>query len=661
MPEPIALWVAPVSNLAGVARHILDVAAVGLPGYRLVVTAPEGPLLERLRATGCPVIPLPVDGPVSHTVRSLRTTIRRLNPVVVHSHLAKADFLVTMAAAGLPVTLVSTEHHIPEDPLTFHGTRAKALTRQAAHHMRIRRFAALIAVSESTERDMLRYWKPAAPITVVRNAVDRLGSPARPAGLRILSLTRLSPEKNLEATLRTFAAVQRVHPEATLTVAGNGPELERLEQLADELGIADSVSFPGHVDPTAAMTSHDVLLQPSKADNLSYTLLDAVNAGMGVVASSIGGNPEILPAHCLAGADDIDSLAAAVVDQAVHPDRRPALPTHVPTVARMAAEIVEVYRVAVPHDLIRPTGARPVVSVIIAFFRDDATLADQLEALANQIDAPEFEVIVADNEGSPTLPALLNTFAGRLALHRVTATAVRGAGHARNAGVAAATGLHILICDGDDVVGPRWVGSLSAALDHRDALVTGPLRLDRINPEYAWRTYLGVDSTIATQRPVDQLPFRFLGYERFAVGCNMGFRRDAFTLVGGFEEHIIGGTEDVDLSWRFLESGRELFCIDEAVVDYRLRTEPRAVFTQRRGYARSQLRLWAMSRDLGRPVRGMSLRWAITETAKLPGSALRMRGRSKPDRFQWSAHAGGVLGNLEGQLRERRPGRRGVR
>lgn len=344
MPEPIALWVAPVSNLAGVARHILDVARVGLPGYRLVVTAPEGPLLEQLRLLGRPVVPLDVDGPVSDTVRALRSTVRRLKPVVVHSHLAKADFLVTMATVGLPVTLVSTEHHIPEDPLTFHGTRAKALTRQAAHHARIRRFAALIAVSESTKRDMLRYWRPTAPITLVRNAVDPIAPVTRPPGLRVLSLTRLSPEKNLETTLRTFREVVRNRPEARLTLAGEGSEATRLRQLTHELDLIERVSFPGHVDAAQAMADHDVLLQPSKADNLSYTLLDAVNAGMGVVASNIGGNPEILPAHCLAGTHDVNALAALVIDQGLHPQRRPQLPPGIPTVEEMAAGIVEVYR-----------------------------------------------------------------------------------------------------------------------------------------------------------------------------------------------------------------------------------------------------------------------------------------------------------------------------
>lgn len=358
--QPVALWVCPVGEFAGVARHITDVARVGLPGYRLVVTAPEGPLLDRLYALGCPAVPLPVEGTPTHrTVRTLRETVRRLRPAVVHSHLAKADFLVAMATVGMPVRLVSTEHHVPEDPLTFHGSRAKSMSRRGAHHARIRRFDQLIAVSESTRRDMLRQWRPSAPVTVIRNGVDRLAPQQDPpTGLRLLSLSRLSPEKNVETTLEVFARLRNRHPDATLTVAGQGDERAALEQLAGRLGIEDATTFPGFVDAEEAMADHDVLVQPSRADNLSYTLLDAVNRGMGVVASDIGGNPEILPPGCLAGPDDVDALAVAVVEQGTQPEARPSLPTNIPDVAGMVRQIVGIYEQAHPTpDHVDTAGA----------------------------------------------------------------------------------------------------------------------------------------------------------------------------------------------------------------------------------------------------------------------------------------------------------------
>lgn len=345
MPEPIALWVTPVSNLAGVARHILDVARVGLPGWRLVVTAPEGPLLERLRKLGRPVIPLPIDGTRTATsVRALRHTLTRLRPAVAHSHLAKADILLALAAAGLPVPLVTTEHHIPPDRFMFHSSLPTAVAMETVHRVRLARFRQAIAVSASTKRDMQKWWHTTTPITVILNGVDRHEAPiVRRSGLRMLSLTRLSPEKNLDMTLRVFAQVAASYPEATLTVGGTGPELEHLRATTRNLGIADSVTFPGFVDADAAMAGHEVLLQPSKSDNCSYTLLDAVASGMGVAASPIGGNPEILPGRCIAPLDDDAGMARIAVEQGLEPVSRPTLPDGVPTVAQMARQITTVY------------------------------------------------------------------------------------------------------------------------------------------------------------------------------------------------------------------------------------------------------------------------------------------------------------------------------
>lgn len=342
MRQPVALWVIPVSNLAGVARHCLDVARHGLPGYSLAIACPKGPLLDELLALDCRVIPLDLEQGISASVKQVRSIVQELQPQIVHSHLAKADFLVTLGATS--GRLISTEHHIPEDPLTFHGNQMKAYSRQLAHHVRIRRFSQLIAVSESTSRDMLKYWHPSAPITVVLNGVDRLSErPSRTPGLRFLSLTRLSQEKNLDMTLRIFAKVRETHPEATLTIGGTGEEEDNLKALAQELALDDSASFVGFVDPIEAMKNHDVLLQPSKADNLSYTLLDAVNYGMGVVASNIGGNGEIVAAQCRVSLGDIDRGAAIALEQAIDLQKRPSLPENIPSVGEMTSQIVVVY------------------------------------------------------------------------------------------------------------------------------------------------------------------------------------------------------------------------------------------------------------------------------------------------------------------------------
>lgn len=666
---PIALWVSPVSNLAGVSRHIIDVARVGLPGWRLVVAAPRGPLLDELRALDCPVIEFEVDRPVRESVTELRTIVRKLSPAIVHSHLAKADFLATLATPGLPVTLVSTEHHVPEDPTVFHGSRARASARQIAHHTRIRRFAHIIAVSDSTKRDMLRHWRPTAPITVVKNGVDRPAAPTpRSPGLRVLSLTRLAPEKNLPMTLRAFAEVVRSHPEATLTLAGSGePRTEaQLRALADDLGITARTTFAGFVDPVRAMAEHDVLVQPSLADNLSYTLLDAVASGMGVVASDIGGNPEVLPSHALVPVRGDEAandrlLAARIVEQGMNLDVRAQLPADIPTVAEMAEKITGVYtsaghRGATASLLERPVlESTPSVSVVTAFYKNDATYAAQLDALVAQQDAPQFEVVVADNEGSSTLPQLVERYRDRLDIRIVPADDVSGQCHARNVGVRAARADVVALCDADDVVGPRWVRALHDAVREDDVLATGPMRLDVINPTHVLEAKARIEGYAEVPRPWLQSPFPYLGHHVFAMGCDLGLRRSTYLDLGGMDETMLGGSEDVDFTWRFVESGRALVELADAVVDYRLRTTPREVRAQQYRYMRAQMGFWDKSRRLGRPVRGMSMRWAVTESAKSVYRLWHARNADIVTQYAVAHAAGGTFGNLAGQLAVRGP------
>lgn len=664
MTRPLALWVAPVSNLAGVARHIIDATRVGVPGWRIAVAAPEGALLDRLRDQGVDVIPMEVEGrPVVDTVRDLRATVSRRQPAIVHSHLAKADFLSAMATVGLPVRLVSTEHHIPEDPLVFHGTKWKARSRQLAHHARIRRFAALIACSESTKRDMLRYWRPSIPVTVILNGVDRLDPPpVRQPGVRVLSLTRLAAEKNVDESLRAFAEVRQRHPSARLTVAGEGDQLAHLQALARELGVADAVEFPGFVDAASAMREHDVLIQPSKADNFSYTLLDAIAHGMGVVASPVGGNPEMLPPQCIVPLGNESAMADAVIEQGLDLARRPNLPTSVPTVRQMTERIAEVYASVIKaggNDVMLaltapdPELGAPTASVVTAYFRNSSTIRQQLDALATQEDPPSFEVVIADNEGSAELPAIVAAYHDRLRIRIIEATGTRGQCFARNRGVDAARGELVAMCDADDVVGPRWLRSLTDAVQHEDVLATGPLRLDGLNPEYAWRTYLGVGADADVPSPVCQEPFTFLGYERFIVGCNLGVRRSTYFRLGGMNENILGGSEDVDFSWRAIEAGLSLTVRPEAFVDYRLRTTVRSIYKQRRGYQRSQIQLWIMSRKLGRPVAGKSLRWTIREIAALPRKWWALRDAELAQRYRLAAWSGSLVGDITGQVSER--------
>ena len=351
---PIALWAVPVADLGGVARHVLDVAAAGLPRTRLVVLCPEGPLVERLRELAVPVLveTFGPDAGLAASVSALRHAVRTLRPAVLHTHLAYADIAAALAIPPTwPVRLVSTEHGIaaPGQDAVYHGTgvagRLTSTGRAAAHAARCERFDALIAVSQATATAMRQTWHPRRPIMVVPNGIDR---PARPPrrdpGLRILSLSRLAPEKRIEDLLKAFSVLHRDHPGATLTVAGTGPLERSLRATTQALGLTGAVCFPGFLDADQALATHDVLAQLSVWENCSYSLLDAVTAGLGVVATPVGGNPEILPEHCLVRAEDVRAVAAALTRQGLEAGTRPTLAVGWPTVGAMAEQVVTTYR-----------------------------------------------------------------------------------------------------------------------------------------------------------------------------------------------------------------------------------------------------------------------------------------------------------------------------
>ena len=227
LTAPTALWVVPVSDLAGVARHVLDVARSGIPGWRLVFLTPPGDLPRELRAVGAEVVEGdfgPAHG-LRSSARTLRDVVRRQRPAVVHSHLAYADIVAALVVRG--PRLVTTEHGIARDDVVYHRSTAKGRVMALAHTARLRRFDAAIAVSRATADAMVEKWHPRVadhghPATG-RPGLEAAARPPRDRACGSCRWRDCSPEKRLPALVDGFAELHRSHPEARLTLAGTGP------------------------------------------------------------------------------------------------------------------------------------------------------------------------------------------------------------------------------------------------------------------------------------------------------------------------------------------------------------------------------------------------------------------------------------------------------
>jgi glycogen(starch) synthase len=343
--RPTVVWAVPVSALGGVARHVLDTVRTGIPGWRMVVLCPPGPLVDEVRAAGGEATEMPFgpDHGLATSIRSLRRTVDLLHPTVVHSHLSYADIVVA-AASPRAVRLVTTEHGIAADDRVYHGSSAKSALMARVHRARLRRFDAVIAVSEATKRAMRAKWQPSQDVRVVVNGVDPLPHAAEQrAGVRFLSLARLAPEKRLADLVSAFALVARDHADATLTLAGTGPLEGDLRAQVATLGLGERVLLPGYVDATAALDEADVLAMLSIWENCPYAVLDGLVHGTGVVAAPVGGIPEMLPDQCLVDPADHAAVADLLVEQGEQVGARPKVPAGWPTVADMTAAIGGVY------------------------------------------------------------------------------------------------------------------------------------------------------------------------------------------------------------------------------------------------------------------------------------------------------------------------------
>ena len=171
------------------------------------------------------------------------------------------------------------------------------------------------------------FGKRGFPSAIVPNIIDlsRFGVHPRSHALPGKDCFRLIVTRNLEpiydnaTALRAFGIVRHHFPMASLTVAGSGPERRSLEQLATDLGIADAVTFTGRMDNEGMASlyrSADVMINPSLADNMPISILEALASGVPVVSTDVGGVPYLVEhgkTALLVPAQNPQAMADAIV------------------------------------------------------------------------------------------------------------------------------------------------------------------------------------------------------------------------------------------------------------------------------------------------------------------------------------------------------------
>jgi glycosyltransferase involved in cell wall biosynthesis len=303
-------------QIGGAERHVVDLAtALHDQGDEVeVACSAAGPLAGDLRARGIPLhvlMPWCVKRKVSvRYARQLRSLVGRRGPDVVHAHLYASSAAAAMATAATEVPLVVTEQ-----------TEAPWRTgpAQLASRLVYRQASAVIAVSDAI-RDVLvtRYGVAGEDVRVVRNSVrpmaPRDGS-ARP-GHTVGTIARLHPEKGLGFLLEAAPRIASAVPDVRFVLIGDGPLRDGLEADARRLGVANRFDFRGGLpDARGSIADFDVFALPSISEGTPLSIVEAMLAGVPVIASAVGGIPEQIEDRetgLLVPPRDSEALASAV-------------------------------------------------------------------------------------------------------------------------------------------------------------------------------------------------------------------------------------------------------------------------------------------------------------------------------------------------------------
>ncbi len=301
------------------------------------VSSHEGDMAYLAETYGIEPIYVPELGRELSPMRDMITLIklwrlmRRLRPEVVHTHTAKAGFVGRVAAwlARVPVRVHTFHGHV------FHGYFGP---RKTAFFLWLERLTAritdrLIAVSPLLKEELATAYRiaPADRIAVAPEGPDlsryletprHLGAFRRqydlPADAPLVGIVgRLVPIKNHALFLQAAQRVRQSHPDVHFVIIGDGELRDSLVAQAQELGLADAVTFTGFLrDLCPVYSDLDLVVISSNNEGTPVSIIEALAAGVPVVSTAVGGVPDLLDGGrlgTLVPPGDADALAQAMV------------------------------------------------------------------------------------------------------------------------------------------------------------------------------------------------------------------------------------------------------------------------------------------------------------------------------------------------------------
>jgi glycosyltransferase involved in cell wall biosynthesis len=321
--RPKLLIVATLAEAGGAQTFVRSLIEGLRDDYTIDVAAhgPTGALADACAQAGIPfhhvenLVRRPSPGRDVRAVLEIRRLIGRLRPDLVQINSTKAGLVARLALIGTGVPAVFTAHG-----WAFSGRRGLArLTALFVEKATAPLSAAIVCVSDwDWQLAISRGIAPPQRLRHISNGIavpeaspERGPWPLRPL---LLCVARLAPPKDIRLLLDALAQddLQRWR----LEIIGDGPDRASLQAHRDELRLSRRVEFLGERQDVAEhLARADAFVLPSKWEGLPYSILEAMSAGLPVIASRVGGIPELVVpgvTGLLVNPGDADALSAAL-------------------------------------------------------------------------------------------------------------------------------------------------------------------------------------------------------------------------------------------------------------------------------------------------------------------------------------------------------------
>ncbi len=285
--------------------------------------------------------------------------------------------------------------------------------------------------------------------------------------------------------------------------------------------------------------------------------------------------------------------------------------------------------------------SEPSASIVIPCYNEAQYIADQLQSLVEQQGVDRFEVLVADNGSTDDSAEIARSFADRLDISVIDASARRGPAFARNEGTRNARAEFVFFIDADDALPADWLATMSRALADHD-LITCRFNTEILNEPWQAASWTNGQAEGPLTFDPPFLPFAGAGA--------LGVRRSMHERVGGFDESM-RVLEDADYCWRIQLADGSFHFVSETEIHYRFPKKAGVMFRQMRMLGQYHAFLYKKYAPHGMPRHQRPWKEGLCIWRGLAKRALRARRMDQTKRAELIRLSGYYWGRLVGSAR----------